>query len=396
MTNTPQVLESAARESPNNTLDEACPRVCFVIDRLSIAGTETQLLHLINHIDQRACRPYLVLFDGESPESWALEPNCCPVMRLGVRKLKSLHAVRSAIRLSRFLRRQRIDIVQAYYPDSTLVGFAAAKLAGVRHFVRNRRSLGYNLTTSALWTGRMLSKTNARTAANSEACRQAIIEQEGASPESVVIIPNGIDVDRFAALDLPKPDVDAPRIGMVANLRPVKDPRSLLLAAIELQKEFPALQLEIAGEGELRKPLQDMIDQADLQEQFKLIGQVSDVVGFLGSLDVAVSSSTSEGLSNSIIEYMAAARPIVATNVGGNGELIEDGVNGLLVEPQHPDQLVSAIRRLLSDHPLAQHLGLNARTKATANFGLRQQAQRFEAYWRGLIQDDLSKQTIEP
>lgn len=387
MANSSELLDSLNRATPEAVDVGARPRVCFVIDRLSIAGTETQVLHLINHIDQRSCKPYLVLLDGESPESRALEPDCCPVMRMGVQRLKSLHAVRSAIRLSRFLREQRIDIVQAYFPDSTLIGFIAARLAGVPHFVRNRRSLGYNLTTSARWTGRMLSKTSMKTAANSQACRHAIIEQERAQPDSVVVIPNGIDLDRFANLDLPRQEIGKPKIGMVANLRPVKDPFSFLRAAIELQKEFNSLRFEIAGEGELRAPLQKLIDEAGLQEQFKLVGQVSEVVGFLESLDVAVSSSTSEGLSNSIIEYMAAARPIVATNIDGNQELIEHTVNGLLVEPEQPEQFASAIRRLLQDRPLARHLGIAAREQATVNYGLRLQAERFETFWQTMIQE---------
>ena len=359
--------------------------VCFLIDRLSLAGTETQLLHLIREMDRTQFRPHLALLDGTSDQSKELEPDCCPVLRLGVRKIRSIRAIKSAMQFKNYLQANEIDILQAYFPDSKLFGFAVAKLAQVPHFIRNRRNLGYSQSSFDRMVGRMCSKSDIKTAANSEACRQAIIEQEHAKPESVVVIPNGIDLRRFANVNAVRENAMPLRIGMVANLRPVKDPTTLLQAAIQLSEEFEGLQLELAGDGELRPKLQQMIDNFNLQNQFKLIGKQRDVPRFLETLDVAVLSSTSEGLSNAVIEYMASGRPIVATNVGGNSELIKHEVDGLLVEPGNTEQFVKAIRRLLVDRQLASRFGEAARIKALANYGLRQQAERFETLWTSLV-----------
>src|SRR5262245_54454941 len=93
-------------------------RVCFLIDRLAAAGTESQLLALIRHLDRSRVQPYLCLLDGDDPTSRALEPQDCPVLRLGVRRLARLRTIPRAWRLARFLRRERIDVLQVYFPDS--------------------------------------------------------------------------------------------------------------------------------------------------------------------------------------------------------------------------------------------------------------------------------------
>ena len=108
-------------------------RVCFLIDELAAAGTETQLLALLRRLDRSRVRPYLVLLRGDSAASRALEPDDCPVLRLGVGPLHSPATLARAWRLARFLRRERIDVLQAYFPDSSYFGLPAAYLAGVPH-----------------------------------------------------------------------------------------------------------------------------------------------------------------------------------------------------------------------------------------------------------------------
>lgn len=359
--------------------------VCFVIDRLTRAGTETQLLRLIDQMDETQFHPILCLLDGSSKESQMLEPDCT-VVRYGVTRIKSFQSLRSMYAFSRFLRKQNVDIVQPYFPDSTFFAFVAARLAGVPHVVRNRRNLGYKQTGLENFLGKVYSRTSMTTAANSEACRQAVIEQEAAKPKSVVVIPNGADLDKLSKIEPPTPErLEQPNIGMVANLRPVKDPMTLLNAAVSLSNEFPGLRLSLVGKGPLDSELNKTIEANQLQNRFQLLGSLNDVVDFLGSLDVAVLSSSSEGLSNAIIEYMAAARPIVATDVGGNPDLIEHEVTGILVPPSNEKKMAEAIRRMITDRPFAVACANNARDKALVNYGLRQQAERFESHWRTLV-----------
>lgn len=389
-----EVLEDRPMEAASSQRLDDRIGVCFVIDRLGVAGTETSVLRLIKDLDHTKFRPCLALLDGSSSTSQRLEPENCPVIRLGVKRIKSPSGARSIWKLSQFLRKHGVEVLQMYFPDSTFFGFAAGRMAGVKHYIRNRRSLGYNLGKVDRFLGRLYSRSSVLTAANSEACRQAVIEQEAADPNSVVVIPNGVDLDRFAELAPPRSEFSAakpPKIGMVANLRPVKDPQTLVKAAIELQHQFPNLELEIAGDGELRDSLMHQITAAGLQNQFRLVGRLDDIPKFVESLDVAVLSSTSEGLSNSIIEYMGAARPIVATNVGGNVELIEPEKTGLLVASGNTKQFVTCMRRMLEDREFAVRCGLAARNDALTNYALKRQTERFEAWWSDIARPTLTE-----
>src|SRR5207245_11089856 len=157
-------------------------RVCFLIDSLQPAGTETQLLALIRHLNRSRVRPFLCLLDGEDELSRSLEPKDCPVLRLGVKGLSRPQSLAKAWRLARFLRRERIDVLQVYFPDSTYFGVPVAWLAGVPAIVRTRNNVGHWLTPLHRRLGRLLNGFTTATIANCEAARQALLESEGPSP----------------------------------------------------------------------------------------------------------------------------------------------------------------------------------------------------------------------
>src|SRR6266404_1891247 len=170
--------ESGSKQSTQMLTRDNPVRVCVLIDRLSRAGTETQLLAVIREFDRRRVEPYLVLLDGEDEQSRALEPANCPVLRLGVKSFASLGACRAAIRLGRFIRRERIEILQAYFLDSIYFGVPVAKLAGVPRVLRVRNNLGYWLTPKQRLLGRVYGKFVDLTLTNSEEGRAALIASD--------------------------------------------------------------------------------------------------------------------------------------------------------------------------------------------------------------------------
>jgi glycosyltransferase involved in cell wall biosynthesis len=362
-------------------------RVCFLIDELAPAGTETQLLALIRHMDRRRVRPYLCLLRGDSPLSQSLEPDDCPIRRLGVYSLHHPGTLVRTWQFVRFLRRERIDVLQTYFPDSSYFGIPVAWLAGVPHRVRTRNNIGHWLTPLHRRLGRLLNTLTTRTVANCTAARQALLAAEGPRPETVVVLENGVDLERFR--DIPplpaRPDAAEMRIGVLANLRPVKGLDVLVRAASLLRDRRPRAVFEVAGEGELRADLERQAAAEGLAGRFVLRGGVADVPGFLAGLDVAVLCSHAEGMSNALLEYMAAGRPIVATVVGAAAELIEDGVHGLLVPPGDAARLASAIGRLLDDRGLARRLGEAARRRARERYSREAMVRRFEDFYEGLF-----------
>ena len=361
-------------------------RVCFIIDNLAAAGTESQLLMLIRGLDRDKIRPYLCLLDGTGKASQAFEPDDCAVLRLGVRSFKRPSTVGKLRQFVRFLRREKIDVLQTHFLDSTYFGVLAGKLARVPRIVRTRRNLGYSTTRGHRWLGRLCGKFVCATVANCEACRRSIIQQEGARPDSVVVIGNGIDLTAFANLRPLGPSTNGrPRaVGMVANLRPIKGPDVFVRAAGLLRDKHPNVRFIMAGEGD-RQSVLKLARECGIEGRLELLGSIADVPRFLEGLDVAVLTSRSEGLSNSLLEYMAAGRPIVATAVGGNVELIEDGVAGLLVPPNDPQATATAIDRLLRDPHLAASLSGAARQHVENENRVEIAVRRYEEVYRSLV-----------
>ncbi len=324
---------------------------------------------LIAHLDRSQVRPYLCLLDGMPDSSRTLEPDDCPVLRLGVRSLRSPRAVSAGWRFIRFLRQQKTDVVQLHFPDSTYFGAPLAKLAGVRCVLRTRRNTGYWMTSGHRLMGRIISRLVDGTIANSEACRQAVIEQERAEPESVHVIPNGIDTEKFAESQNSSPRRSAVRrVGVLANLRPVKRLDLFIKSAALLAPHFPDVEFQIAGEGACRATLTQLIDDLELESRMQLLGAVSDVAGFLNGLDVAVLCSEAEGVSNAVLEYMAAARPIVATQGAVDPCLVQHRRTGLIAENDSPTALAASIAELLADADYSRKLGTAARRAAEADF----------------------------
>ncbi len=407
--------------SPEGRGEKTGPvRVCFLIDRLSRAGTETQLLALIRELDRTRVEPSLVLLDGEDELSRSLEPADCPVLRLGVRRLLSRRAVGAARQLAVFWREHRVDILQAYFLDSAYFAVPLARWCGVPKVVRVRNNLGYWLTRRHRLLNRLVNQFVDATLTNTDAGKQALIA-EGLPVERVAVLGNGVDLSRFAGFPppfdsssslllspsplggkgegggadalTPSPTLSPQgggnkrlaRVGCVANLRPVKNIDGLMRAARRVCNQFPHVGFEVAGDGEQRAELERLHAELKLGDRFVLRGSVADVPGFLRTLDVAVLPSHSEGMSNALLESMAAGRAVVATAVGANPELVRDGEHGLIVPPGDDSALAEAIGRLLADPPLAARLGAAARRRVEAEYGRDAMRRRFEDFYRDLV-----------
>lgn len=359
-------------------------RVCFMIDRLSRAGTETQLLALVRTLDRAKVRPTLVLLDGEDDLSRALEPADCPVIRLGVRKLFSGRAVTAARHLRAFWREHRPDVLQTYFMDAAYFGAPLAKLCGIRTVLRVRNNLGYWMTPRHRVMGRLVRPFVDATLTNTDAGKDALVARDGLHASRVAVLENGVDTARFKRFMLPDTSKKVVRVGCVANLRPVKNVDGLMRAAKAALAKFPQLAFEVAGDGEQRADLERLHAELGLGERFVLRGSVSDVPGFLRKLDIAVLPSHSEGMSNALLEYMAAGRAVIATDVGANARLLDGGKCGLVVPKGDEAALVEALGALLANPLRAAGYGAAARKRVDAEFSRDAMRKRFEGFYAEL------------
>jgi glycosyltransferase involved in cell wall biosynthesis len=370
-------------------------RVCFVVENLLPAGTERWIGHLIERLDRRRVVPLLCLTDGRGEPSRRLEPPDVAVLRLGLPHLKTIGTLAAARSLYRFLRQHHVDVLQVHHADPSYLGVPVGRAAGVSVIVQTKYDVGYWLTPFDVWMHRRLRRWIDVTLANCQACRAAAIVQERASPEKVVVLDNGIDTGRLS--QIPALTADAwrlpLRVGMAANLRPVKDPHNLVEAARQLIDRSLPLSFHLAGQGPLKESLAAEIARRRLTDRIVLHGHVADMAGFLQQVQLFVLCSRSEGLPHALLEAMAAGRAVVATAVGGNGELIEDGVNGLLVPPSDSAALAAAIARLATDPELAVRLGEQARRSVAGHFGLPAMAERFTEFYESVTRQ-LRRETL--
>ncbi len=193
---------------------------------------------------------------------------------------------------------------------------------------------------------------------NAKAIRDGLIEQDRLPPSKVCVVYNGVDLDRFhtpAYRGHLFPDSEGHKLIVVVGnmISDVKGHGVLISAASDVVRAHPKTRFVLVGEGSKRGDFEKQVQDLGLQANFRFLGRRSDVPAILACCDIAVLPSRAEGLPNAVLEYLAAGLPVVATAVGGNLEIIQDGITGLLVPPQDSQALAAALMRLLSDNDLA-------------------------------------------
>ena len=285
--------------------------------------------------------------------------------------------------LYQFLRRERIDVLHAHKFGSNLWGTLIGRMARVPVVVAHEHTWSFEGQPLRRFADReVIARGTSAFIAVSREDRRRMIEIEGIDPEDVMFLPNGIPApppptgaDVRAELGIP---ADAPVIGTVSVLRPQKALDVLLRASRKLVDEFPALRVLIAGAGDRFYALEELTKELGLEDNVMFLGVRTDVPDVLAALDIAVSTSDFEGSPLSTMEYMEAARPIVATRVGGVPDLIDDGVHGRLVERQDPDGFAAAVAELLRDPARAAEMGRRAQERRRAEFDIDVMVKRLE------------------
>jgi len=300
--------------------------------------------------------------------------------------LLSRQSRRSLLALAGQLRRQRIAIAHSFDFYANLMLIPCARLVGVPVVIGSHRQLGDLLTPLQFGIQSAVFSLCDRVVCNSRAAA-ARLANLGLSEEKIVVIPNMLPDSAFAQVPpaLPRQS-NVLRIGMVARMNHFyKNHASLLRAAGRLIREFPTLEVLLAGDGCLRRELEQTAASLGLGNRVRFLGNRQDIPAVLASMDISVLPSSSESLSNVIMESMAAGLPVVATRVGGTPELVRDGGTGLLVAQDNDDQLVAALRDLLNQPDLRMKLGRRARQTAQGSFSLTRVRDQYEQLYAGLL-----------
>jgi sugar transferase (PEP-CTERM/EpsH1 system associated) len=360
-------------------------RIVQVVPSLRVGGLENVVVRLVEHLTPLA-EQAVVTPAGTGPLADRV-PVGVPVFPLGETRRPDRW---NALRMARLFRKLRPDIVHTrnWTCIDAIIG---ARLAGVPVVIQGEHGReaadpeGRNRRRQQV--RRFLSPFITEFVAVSRDLARWLIEEVRVPGRKVRTIYNGVDTERYVpgdraaarrALGIP-PDWTV--AGTVGRLDPVKDQAGLVRAFAQVGNKGRSA-LVIAGDGPSRRQLEAVVSELAIGDRVRLLGERDDVPMILRALDIFVLSSIGEGISNAILEAMATGLPVIATRVGGNSELVRDGLTGRLIEPRSPEALAEALAAYVDDPVLARAHGAAGRERAEREFGLERMRAGYTTLYR--------------
>ncbi|NYF90945.1 glycosyltransferase family 4 protein [Tunturiibacter empetritectus] len=379
-------------ESSGDAAHAELPHVLLVLDQFpkTLGGGERIVLKLAALLPQYGYRVSILTFSAH-PESAGLKSPPCSIYLLPLQRTYDLTAMQGSFDLRRFLKKQRIRIVQTFFESSDIwAGFVTKAMSSAK-LIWSRRDMGILRTGKHHAAYRLMAGAPDRVFAVSEQVRRHCIEVDGIDPSRVMTVYNGLDLADWNANAGSAGRVGESVVATVGNIRRVKGHDVFIRAAASIAEKFPDASFRIAGdvlEPEYFAELQKLVSELKLSDRFHFVGGVTNLQDYLSTAEVFVLPSRSEGFSNAIVEAMAASLPVVATNVGGNAEAVQDGVSGIIVPPEDSAALAAAIISLLSDNAKAKQMGIEGKRLAAEKFTTEAMMSQITSVYDSLLQGE--------
>ena len=384
-------IASLTDEGSDCKWDKNCelPHILLVLDQFprTLGGGERIVLKLAEMLPHYGYRASIMTFSAHH-ECAALKSPPCPIYLLPMQRTYNLTALRAALDLGLFLRRQKIQLVQTFFESSDLwAGFVTKTMSSAK-LIWSRRDMGILRARKHRLAYRIMAGAPDAVFAVSDQVRRYCIEVDRIDPTRVQTIYNGLNLFDWITTSRPAKPSGEVLITSVGNIRRVKGYDIMIKAAASIRPHFPGVSFSIAGdvlEPDYFAELQAMVRDLDLSDRFHFVGEVTDLQQYLCSADIFVLPSRSEGFSNAIVEAMAASLPVIATDVGGNAEAVKDGVSGLLVPPDDPAALSAAITRLLINPTQTKAMGAAGNSLAAKYFTTEAMMTRIASTYKMLL-----------
>ncbi len=345
-------------------------RIFFLITELDVGGAEKALCDLATRMDRRRFMPVVGCLRGHGPIGRRLEDAGVEVVHIGMRSWCDLSAW---LRLRRTLRRHRPDVLHCFLFHANLAGRLVAVGLGIPKVISavrveepRRRHLWLDRLTRGLVDG---------VTCVSESARRYAHERAKIPWSRIAVIPNGVDTAQYDG-PFPEPSEawrlpeQAPVVASIGRLDEQKDPLLMLRTAGRVIREVPDAVFAFAGTGHLEEKCRVEAERLGIRDNVRFLGWLDDVRPLLARAQILAHSATWEGMPNVILEAMACRKPVVATDVGGSRELVDNGVTGILVPAGDEEGLARAIVKLILDDDLRRHLGESARERVERHFSI--------------------------
>jgi glycosyltransferase involved in cell wall biosynthesis len=340
-----------------------------------MGGMEKLLVEFARHADRSRFDLQFVSLAGRGVAADEIERLGWPITDL--QTVPGLHP-KLFLRLARLFRSLKADVVHTHSTRPLIYCGPAACIARVGRVIHTRHGQRYGAGRKETAAFRAASyTTNWVVCVSHDSAR--LTAAEGVSSRRIKTVWNGIDIDRFR---LTEPKQRGPAIA-VGRLSPEKDFATLVRAAAIVARSDPSFHLEIAGGGPCAEELKRLIHDIKVGESVQLVGQVTDIPALLKRASIFALSSLTEGVSLTILEAMATGLPVAATNVGGNPEVVTDGVTGLLVPPGDPVAMAEALLQLWQNPKLRVLMGKAGRERVETNFNAREMVRAYEGLYSG-------------
>ncbi len=373
-------------------------KILKFLTMFAVGGTERQFTYVTKSLNRSLFDIHVGCLSREGEFLKDIEALNVPISEYRISSLYSASMVRRQWAFAQDLRKNGVQLVHAYgfYPN--VFSIPAARLAGCVAIASVRDTGAFS---SQIKLRALVQRTACRFAdsviANSMAVRDWLVSL-GMNEKQIAVIPNGIAVPAEIPFSRDFPirrefgiDPQAPVIAAVCRLNKNKGVEYFLEAALTVSKRFPAARFLVVGasyfEPQYKVSLERLAAEMNLKDRVIFTGERNDVPKLLQEIDLSVLPSMSEGLSNSLLEAMAAHVPVVATNVGGNPEIVHNGKTGLLVPPRDADALANAMIRILESPRLADEFGKAGHDYVRTNFSLDATVRRTQDLYMALLEE---------
>jgi glycosyltransferase involved in cell wall biosynthesis len=354
-------------------------RVLTLIDNPDVTGGgERMAVTFASGLDPARFERILCATREVAAPSFGVELEAAGVRVLSLKR-RSKWALWAWWPLIALLRREQVDVLHAHKFGSNVWGTLIGRLAGVPVVLAHEQSWASARFSAAgprlrsIVDRELIGRCSDLFFAVSRADRRRMVDVERVNPRRICVMPNAVPPsspsghDVRAELGIPK---TAPVVVTVCQLRPEKALDLLVEATEEVRSRFPDVRVLIAGDGPEQEQLREQIAAASLGDTVLLLGTRRDVPDLLIAADITVCCSDFEGTPLSVMEYMAAGKPVVVTRVGGLPEMVEDGVHGLLVDRRDASGLAGALSELIGERARARAMGVRGRDRQQREFDL--------------------------
>jgi sugar transferase (PEP-CTERM/EpsH1 system associated) len=351
-----------------------------VLLSLQPGGLENGVVNVVNGLNPRRFQSSICCLKQAGEFARRIPPNRAQIHEMGLRGGNDLLL---PLRLAQLFRRTKTDIVHTRNPEAFFYGFLGAKLGGVRAVIHSEHGRIFPEKPHRKLLQRFFSRFTDRIFAVSQQLKRDLVTHIGLSAARIEVLYNGVEPNTFhgryrpaTRRELGVRDSEIV-IGSVGRLAPVKNYAILLNAVAGLGANHD-VSVVLVGEGPERPVLEALADRLQIRRQVRFLGHRNDVPALLDGMDIFVLPSQSEGMSNTVLEAMAAGVPVVASDAGGNTEIVRDKQDGLIFPRDDIEQLRVCLAILCDDSAYREHLGRSGYARVMQAFSIQAMIARYE------------------